>query len=238
MAIPSVRSTSTPTVDAVGGVTSKTVAVPSGSAAGDLFQVQVTLQWNIGGSPGDPAMTGFDLIASNVATSGTRANRTAVFAAKRTGSEGATFTVSSINSSVTYILITAQCIQDADTSGTIAAALDGTAATNTASGGVSSIALPSVTTTQADSGAFSTVACYSNVIASDPSTWTQVDSGDGGFLEVYRKAMAAAGATGTDTAGTTSEQAVVAAAWAWKSAVASGGVPAIAGAWNSGRRRI
>lgn len=217
MAIPSVRATATPTVDAVGGVTSKTVAVPAGGQAGDIYQIVATYQWFAAGTPAAATASGFGQVVTASLNTGSRANRLTVLAREYDGTEGATFTVT-VDSAVTYIVITCQIVQDADTSGTISAALDGTAVTNTAGGGVSSIALASVTTTQPNSGAFAAAACYSNVIASDPSTWTQVDQGDSGFIEIYRKAMAAAGATGTDTVGLTSEQSAVVATWAWKAA--------------------
>ena len=83
MAIPTVRATSTPTVDAVGGVTSKTVPVPAGGQAGDLYQIVVTLQWFAAGTPAAPGATGFTQIATDAIVTACRGVRVAPAADRR-----------------------------------------------------------------------------------------------------------------------------------------------------------
>lgn len=224
MTTPSIKGTATSTVDTVGG-TSMSVTKPTGAATNDIYVLLCSAQGFNSGSGAQPTTpTGWTLLAT-ATTSGAgsvRHNRGVAYARRYDGTEGSSFTIAGFDGGVTYGILSCFVVQDAEV-GTIAAALDGTPASNTAGGGsASSIAMPAVTTTAANSMAFACVSTYGNPVGSTPTGWTQRQTLDGDYFHLNDKAMATAGSTGTATASLTTEHAAVALVFAFKEAAAAG----------------
>jgi hypothetical protein len=216
VAIPTQYGSFTESVRSAYSDASLNVTKPSAGVTGDIYVI-VTIAYVLAASPGASTCPGFTLLGSvNSASTDGWGNwhTTTVLAKKHDGTEGSAFAVTP-GASANYFTVACYKVQDLDLSGTILQALDGSVATASSSTG--SINLPSVTTTQANSGAFAVVgSAYSDL--GTISTWTYLYGADADFLNSYSKGMAVAGSTGTDSASTTAgtNEELTAIVWAFK----------------------
>ena len=182
------KGTATSATDTNGGNTS-TVTVPSGASEGDVF-ILTAISYQ---SSSSASASGFEqLDTANVNVGGTLV-RTTILARARTGTEGASFTVTQTGSQYTYLMCHLHDGRDL-TGSNLENLLDVAAASATNA----SFATPAVTATQSDVDVVTVFAGVNASVSAAPSGWTQRANLDGGFGAVATKTQNA-GTTGTNT---------------------------------------
>src|SRR5690606_8921453 len=160
-------------------------AVPSGSAAGDVFVVTAIAYQ----ASAFASASGFVQLATVNTSVGGTSVRATVLARARTGTAGASFTATRTAPQYTYRIC--HLHDGRDLTGTnLENLLDVTAATATNA----SFATPAVTASQSDVDVVTVFAGVNASVSAAPSGWTQRANVDGGFGAV---------ATKTQNAGTT-----------------------------------